>query len=65
MKNAKGLYMGWPTWCDKVDKQCGVGPIIFDKWNIVDYGRFFGKPLYELSQYHLDNRGESEWGQCQ
>lgn len=38
---AKGLYMGLlPTWGDKVDKQWGIGPVIFNERNIAGYGRF-------------------------
>ncbi|MBC8603632.1 DUF4038 domain-containing protein [Parabacteroides acidifaciens] len=38
---AKGMYMGLlPTWGDKVDKQWGVGPVIFNERNIAEYGRF-------------------------
>lgn len=38
---AKGMYMGLlPTWGDKVDRQWGVGPVVFNERNIVTYGRF-------------------------
>ena len=43
---AKGLYMGLlPTWGDKVDKQWGIGPVIFNERNIAGLWPFFGKPL--------------------
>lgn len=38
---AKGLYMGLlPTWGDKVDRQWGVGPVVFNERSIATYGRF-------------------------
>lgn len=38
---AKGMYMGLlPTWGDKVDRQWGVGPVVFNERNIATYGRF-------------------------
>jgi hypothetical protein len=39
----KGLFIGLlPTWGDKVDKQWGVGPIIFNKENAATYGKWIG-----------------------
>lgn len=41
---SKGLYMGLlPTWGDKVDKQWGQGPVIFNPENAYSYGQFLGK----------------------
>lgn len=41
---SKGLYMGLlPTWGDKVDKQWGQGPVIFNPENAFTYGQFLGK----------------------
>jgi len=40
---SKGLYMGLlPTWGDKVDKQWGQGPVIFNRENAYTYGAFLG-----------------------
>lgn len=39
-----GLYVGLlPTWGDKVDKQWGTGPEIFDETNAREYGRWLGR----------------------
>jgi len=44
MAEKKGLYMGLlPTWGDKVDKQWGVGPEIFNTENAYAYGAWLGK----------------------
>jgi hypothetical protein len=41
---AKGLFIGMlPTWGDKVRKQWGVGPVIFNAQNARVYGRFVGR----------------------
>jgi len=40
---SKGLYMGLlPTWGDKVDKQWGQGPVVFNRENAYSYGAFLG-----------------------
>lgn len=40
---SKGMYMGLlPTWGDKVDKQWGQGPVIFNEENAYNYGTFLG-----------------------
>ena len=39
----KGLFIGMlPTWGDKVSKEWGVGPVIFNASNARIYGRFLG-----------------------
>jgi hypothetical protein len=39
----KGLYIGFlPTWGDKVVKEWGKGPVVFDASNARVYGRFLG-----------------------
>jgi hypothetical protein len=39
----KGIFIGMlPTWGDKVSKEWGVGPVIFDNSNARAYGRFLG-----------------------
>ena len=41
---SKGLYIALlPTWGDKVDKQWGKGPVLFDARNAREYGRMLGK----------------------
>lgn len=40
----KGLFIGLlPTWGDKVDKQWGIGPVIFNPDNAYKYGQWIGK----------------------
>lgn len=44
MAETKGLYLGLlPTWGDKVDKQWGVGPEIFNEKNAYLYGKWIGE----------------------
>ncbi|WP_036930492.1 glycoside hydrolase family 140 protein [Prevotella sp. 10(H)] len=44
MAESKGIYIGLlPTWGDKVDKQWGTGPVIFNEKNAAIYGEFLGK----------------------
>lgn len=39
LAETKGLYIGFlPTWGDKVDKQWGVGPVLFDEKTAFSYG---------------------------
>ncbi|TAL77468.1 MAG: DUF4038 domain-containing protein [Bacteroidetes bacterium] len=39
----KGIFIGLlPTWGDKVDKQWGIGPEIFNKENAYKYGQWIG-----------------------
>ena len=38
-----GMYIGLlPTWGDKFNLKWGVGPIVFNKKNALEYGRFIG-----------------------
>jgi hypothetical protein len=40
----KGIFIGMlPTWGDKVVKEWGVGPVIFNPANARSYGRFLGR----------------------
>jgi hypothetical protein len=40
----KGMFIGLlPTWGDKVDKQWGVGPVIFNAANAEAYGKILGE----------------------
>jgi len=44
LAESKGLYIGLlPTWGDKVDKQWGIGPVIFNPQNAEWYGTWLGK----------------------
>ena len=44
MAAAQGLYIALlPTWGDKVDKQWGKGPELFDEESASEYGRFLGR----------------------
>lgn len=39
----KGMFVGLlPTWGDKVDKQWGIGPVIFTRDNAFKYGQWIG-----------------------
>lgn len=41
---SKGLFIGLlPTWGDKVDKQWGVGPEVFNEKNAYIYGKWLGE----------------------
>lgn len=43
MAESKGLYIGLlPTWGDKVQRNWGVGPVIFNEANAAVYGRWIG-----------------------
>lgn len=45
----KGIFMGLlPTWGDKIDKQWGVGPVVFNKQNAFIYGQYLGKRYKEF-----------------
>ena len=47
---SKGLVMGvLPTWGDKVDKQWGQGPVIFNPENAFQYGAFLGERYKDQS----------------
>lgn len=40
----KGIFVAvLPTWGDKVDKQWGKGPVVFNKDNAYNYGQWIGK----------------------
>ena len=45
---SKGLFMGLlPTWGDKVDRQWGEGPVIFNEENAFLYGKWLGNRYKE------------------
>ena len=58
---SKGLYMGLlPTWGDKVDKQWGQGPVIFNKENAYLYGSFLGERYRENPNIIWINGGDRQ-----
>ncbi len=45
----KGIFIGLlPTWGDKIDKQWGTGPVIFNKGNAGAYGKWIGSRYREF-----------------
>lgn len=59
----KGLFIGLlPTWGDKVDKQWGVGPVIFNKENITVYGKFLGERYKDYPNIIWINGGDRKGG---
>lgn len=63
MVEAKGLYIGLiPTWGDKIDKQWGIGPVIFNENNIISYGRFLGKRYKDYPNIIWINGGDRKGG---
>lgn len=45
----KGLFMGLlPTWGDKVDRQWGEGPVVFNEENAFLYGQWLGNRYNEI-----------------
>lgn len=59
----KGLFIGLlPTWGDKVDKQWGAGPQIFDKNNAFAYGQFLGERYKNYSNIIWINGGDRSGG---
>lgn len=59
----KGLYIGLlPTWGDKVDKQWGVGPLIFNKDNAFKYGQWLGNRYKEFPNIIWINGGDRDGG---
>lgn len=59
MAEDRGLYMGLlPTWGDKVDRQWGIGPVIFNEQNIYTYGQFLGKRYKDYPNIIWINGGD-------
>ena len=55
----KGMFIGLlPTWGDKVDKQWGVGPLIFDPENAEVYGRTLGERYRDMENIIWINGGD-------
>ncbi len=62
MAEAKGLYIGLlPTWGDKVDKQWGVGPQVFNPEYALVYGKWLGKRYKNFKNIIWINGGD-RWG---
>lgn len=56
---SKGLYIGMlPTWGDKVDKQWGVGPEIFNVNNAYKYGKWLGERYKDFPNIIWINGGD-------
>jgi hypothetical protein len=56
---SKGLYMGLlPTWGDKVDKQWGNGPVIFNEENAFKYGAWLGQRYRDYPNIIWINGGD-------
>ena len=59
----KGIFIGLlPTWGDKVDKQWGVGPVIFNKENAFQYGRWIGNRYKDCPNIIWINGGDRQGG---
>ena len=59
----KGLYIGLlPTWGDKVDKQWGTGPVIFNNDNAYKYGQWIGKRYRDFPNIIWINGGDRDGG---
>lgn len=55
----KGMFIGLlPTWGDKVDKQWGVGPVIFNPENARKYGETVGKRYKDFKNIIWINGGD-------
>ncbi len=55
----KGLFIGLlPTWGDKVDKQWGIGPVIFDVQNAFQYGKWIGNRYKDYPNIIWINGGD-------
>jgi hypothetical protein len=59
----KGLFIGLlPTWGDKVDKQWGVGPVIFNKDNAFKYCQWLGNRYKDYPNIIWINGGDRNGG---
>ncbi len=59
----KGLFIGLlPTWGDKVDKQWGQGPQIFNKENAFIYGQWIGNRYKGFKNIIWINGGDRDGG---
>lgn len=63
MAESKGLYIALlPTWGDKVDKQWGVGPMIFNEENIAVYGKYLAGRYRNFPNIIWINGGDRKGG---
>jgi hypothetical protein len=59
----KGIFIGLlPTWGDKVDKQWGVGPVIFNAENAEKYGEIVGNRYKDFKNIIWINGGDRQGG---
>ena len=59
----KGVFIGLlPTWGDKVDRQWGVGPVIFNPENARQYGEILGKRYRNFRNIIWINGGDRQGG---
>lgn len=59
----KGIFIGLlPTWGDKMDKQWGVGPVIFNKENAFAYGQWIAKRYKDFPNIIWINGGDRNGG---
>jgi len=59
----KGIFIGLlPTWGDKVDKQWGVGPVIFNAENAEKYGEIVGTRYKDFKNIIWINGGDRQGG---
>lgn len=59
----KGLFIGLlPTWGDKIDKQWGVGPVIFNEENAAVYGKWIANRYKDYPNIIWINGGDRTGG---
>ncbi len=59
----KGIFIGLlPTWGDKVDKRWGIGPVIFNKENAFQYGKWIGNRYKDFPNIIWINGGDRSGG---
>ena len=59
----KGIFIGLlPTWGDKIDKQWGVGPVIFNKDNASVYGKWIANRYKYFPNIIWINGGDRQGG---
>jgi hypothetical protein len=59
----KGIFIGLlPTWGDKMDKQWGVGPVIFNAENAEKYGEIVGSRYKDFKNIIWINGGDRQGG---
>lgn len=60
----KGIYIGLlPSWGDKVDKQWGIGPVIFNRENAYRYGQWIGNRYKDYPNIIWINGGDRNGGE--